>query len=109
MKTETGQFLPNSNSVTVLLNDSTMNVKGLFLQVASSSITGSVITGFTDGIKNRSGAPRSTTYCIQAYSGTTLKVAGKSVTGSFSAPGEFTLSFPTFDGLTYIDFMAVGD
>lgn len=109
MKVETGQFLPNSTSVTVLLNDSTLNVKGLFLQVASSSIGGGVITGFTDGVKNRSGAPRSTTYCIQVYSGTTLKVAGKSTTGSFSTQGEFTLSFPTYDGLTYVDFTVVGD
>lgn len=109
MKSEVGSFVPNSNSVTVLLNDATLNVKGIFLQVASTSLTGSVITGFTDGVENRSGAPRSTTYCIQGYSGTTLKVAGKSVAGGLSTPGEFTLSFPVFDGLTKIDFTVVGD
>lgn len=109
MKVEVGSFAANSSSVTVLLNDSTLTVKGIVFLNSGSTVSGKVVTGFTDGTTNRSGSPRSTTYCVQAYGGTTQKVAGKSVSGSFSTPGEFTLAFDKFDAAYPIDFMVYGD
>jgi hypothetical protein len=109
MKTEAGTFSVNSSSATILLNDTSFNVKGLFLQTTSPAITGRIATGFTDGVTNRSGPPRSTTYCLTAYSGTTRKVACRSVAGGFSTPGEFTLAFDDFDPAIPFDFIVYGD
>lgn len=109
MKTEVGTFSAGSNNVTVFLNDTTLNVKGIFLQISPLGITSNPTTGFGDGITNRSGCPLDMTYCITAYSGTTNKLAGKTTSTSFSTPGQFSMYFFHYDPSYNIDFMVVGD
>jgi hypothetical protein len=102
MKTEVGSFSANSSSVTVLLNDGTLNVKGIYFLFPNGS-------GFTDGITNRSmqGSNKSTTYCIDCYNGATLQDAAYAT--SLSTAGEFTLHFDNYLATVPIYFMVVGD
>lgn len=123
MKTESKSFTPNSSTVVVSLDDPTINVKALFLQVAINSTTSAEeSTGFTDGVNARSKSSlvagskkeskRSTTYAITHYqdvSGTvTRKIAGKPAAGAFGTTGEFTLTFDNYASIP-IDYMVIGD
>ncbi len=124
MKIATKSFTPNSTNVTVLLDDDTLVVKGLFLQISPDSTTrGESSTGFTDGTNARSKSllitsskresKRSTTYAITNYqdvSGTTTrKIAGKPAAGAFGTAGEFSLTFDDYDGITPIDYTVIGE
>lgn len=122
MKSEAGTFTPNSSSVTVLLNDNTLNVKALFLQIGKNTAVGEGSTGFTDGVTNRSksilinsasrSSRRSTTHCITHYdyisSTVQAVIAGRAVSGSFSTPGQFTLPFDIYSAIP-IDYIVIGD
>lgn len=123
MKTETGSFSVNTSSITVLLNDDTINIKSIFFQVGKDSTTSAEeSSGFTDGVSHRSRSTlisgslkeskRSTAYSIIHYrdvSGvSTRKIAGKVVTGGLSTAGEFEMSFDSYDVNTPIDYMVIG-
>lgn len=124
MKVETGTFSVNSSSATILLEDDTINIKGIFFQIGADSTTvAEESSGFTDGTRNRAKSTlvtsskreskRSTTYCITHYrdvSGTTTrKIAGKIAAGGLSTPGEFAMTFDNYDVNIPIDFTVVGD
>lgn len=123
MKTEVGSFTPNSSVCIVGLNDPTINIKALFLQISPNSTSvaeGS--SGFTDGVATRSKSSlvtsskreskRSTTYAITHYQDvggvTTRKIAGKPSAGAFGIVGEFSLDFDNYAAIS-IDFMVIGD
>jgi len=103
MKVEVGSFSANSSSVTVLLNDSTLNVKGIYFTVPSGG------SGFTDGTTNRSmqGSTNSTAYCVNCFNGATHQLAAYAT--SLSTAGQFSLHFDNFLATVPIYFMVVGD
>ncbi len=124
MKVEAGTFSANSSSVTALLNDDTLNIKGILFQISpDTTVTSEASTGFSDGMTNRSKSllvtstkresHRSTTYSVLHYkdiSGTsTRKIAGKLATGGLTTAGEFTMDFTNYDASIPIDFMVYGD
>jgi hypothetical protein len=121
MKVETGSFTPTGTTSVILLDDDTLVVKGIWLQISPTSSTGEASTGFSDGTRHRAKSllvtstkresKRSTTQAITHYkdvSGTTtLKIAGKPT--DLSVPGEFEMTFSTYDPSISIDFMVVGE
>ncbi len=124
MKTEVGTFSLNSSSATILLEDDTLNIKGIYFQVSTNSTTTSEeSSGFTDGVRNRSKSTlvsstlreskRSSTYCITHYkdvSGTaTRKIASKVAANGLDTPGEFSLDSDNYDATISIDYWVVGD
>lgn len=124
MKVEVGSFTVVSSPTTVLLDDDTINIKGIFFQTSPDSTSqGEASTGFTDGLRHRAksilvnGAKReskrSTSYAITHYkdvSGTTTrKIAGKPTATGLQTAGEFEMQFDNFDSNQSIDFMVYGD
>lgn len=123
MKTEVGSFSAASSTVVVLLNDSSINVKGVYFQISPISTTGESSTGFSDGTTSRAKSllivsthresRRSTVNAITHYkwenSSTTLKIAGKPSATGFNTTGEFEMTFSTYDPSISIDFMVIGD
>lgn len=123
MKVEVNTFSLNNSSATILLEDDTINIKGIYFQVAPTSSTGESSTGFTDGTRNRAKSLlvtstqrksyRSNNYCITHYKEVggvpTCKVAAKIATGGLSTPGEFELTVDYFDATINIDYMVIGD
>lgn len=121
MKIEVNSFTPNSNNVTVYLEDETMVVKGIiFLNDKNSTSTIFDSMGFSDGIRNRAKSAlalsskrdtkRSTSNAITHYedvSGTTTLVQDGYVT-SFSTAGEFSMYFDHYNATT-VDYIAFGD
>lgn len=121
MRVETGSFSPTGTTTVILLDDSTINIKGVYFQISPTGTTGEASTGFSDGTRHRAKSllvtstkresKRSTTQAITHYkdvSGvTTLKIAGKPT--DISIPGELEMTFATFDPSIAIDFMVIGD
>lgn len=109
MKSEVLGFTINSNlNHTILLNDSTIDLTELELEVAPRSGTNETnmqwsrghtdfLTSFAQSTTNGSITRESTTYCIMHYQGTTKKL---SATYSSKATGQFTLNFDAND-VTY--------
>lgn len=123
MKIETGSFTPSGSTVVLLLNDGSLNVKGIQFQISPTSSVGEASTGFSDGVRHRAKSllvtstkresKRNISNAITHYkdvSGTTtLKIAGKPSASGFSTPGEVELTFSTYDPSISIDFMVIGD
>lgn len=123
MKVEVGSFSPASSTVVLLLDDSTINVRGIHFQISPTSTTGEASTGFSDGTRHRAKSllvistsrtsKRSTTNAITHYKwvsgAATLKIAGKPTETGFSTPGEVEMTFSTYDPSISIDFMVIGD
>lgn len=122
MKTEVGSFTPSTSGVTVVLDDSSINVKGVFFQICKdgSNVNGS--TGFDDSIKRRGkyalddtvkSSGRSTSYSMyhKYLSGgvATNAVRGKVAANGFATAGEFVTSFDTAVAGFTVDFMVIGD
>lgn len=103
MKCEVGSFSANSNNVTILLNDSSLNVKGISFIVPNGG------SGFTDGTTNRAmqGTNKSTTYCVNCYNGATLQLAAYAT--SLSTAGQFSLHFDNYLVTVPVYFMVYGD
>lgn len=103
MKTEVGSFSANSSGATILLNDSTLNIKGIMFTVPNSG------TGFSDGTRNRSmqGTNKSTTYSVLSYNGTTVQLAGYIT--DISTAGQFSLHFDNYLATVPIYFIVYGD
>jgi hypothetical protein len=122
MKTETNSFTPTSGPCTIVLDDDTMNVKGVYFQVRKNGSNVNVGTGFSDSIKNRGGynlddtvqdSQRSTAYCVfnNKLSGgvSTTANRGKVNANGFSATGEIDMTFDNVDNAYTVDFFAIGD
>lgn len=121
MKVETGSFTPTGTTTVILLDDSTINIKGVYFQISPTSSIGEASTGFSDGVRHRSKSllvtstkresKRSTTNAITHYKdvsgATTLKIAGKPT--DLSVAGEIEMTFTTYDPSISIDFMVIGD
>lgn len=121
MKTEVGTCTADISDITVILDDDTINIRGIFFQISPTTSTGEASTGFSDGTKNRAKSllvtntkresKRTTSYAITHYkdvSGTTeRKIAGYLT--DISTPGEFSMHFDSLDATIPIDFMVVGD
>lgn len=122
MKFEVGSFSANSSTATVLLNDGTLNVKGLFFSVTPTT-TGSAehSSGFDDSSTHRAESTlvdstkhesyRSNAYGITHYrnvSGTTTRKLAGYVT-DLSTAGQFSMNFDNYDASLVIDFVAYGD
>jgi hypothetical protein len=120
-KVEVGSFTVNSGTVSVSLDDYTMNVRGVSFQVTPSTTSSAeASTGFSDGVKNRSKSIlvdstkresyRSTTYAIMHYrnvSGTSTRKLAGYVTGL--PQGEINMTFDNYDATLTVDFIAYGD
>lgn len=120
MKVEVNSFTPNSNNVTIFLDDDTIQIKGIiFLNDKNSSSYIYDSIGFSDGTRNRAKSvlgqsskrdtKRSTSRAITHYedvSGVTTLVQEGYVT-DISTPGEFEMSFPNYNA-TPVDFMVFG-
>lgn len=121
MKTEAGSFTPQA-STTLVLNDDTMDVKGVYFQIRKNGSNVNVGTGFSDGSANRGGynlddtvkdTGRSTTYSIMSnknVSGaSTIANRGKVDSGGFSTTGEIQMTFDNVDNSYTVDYFAIGE
>lgn len=122
MKTEVGTLTADNSDVTVILEDDTLNIRGICFEVSPNSTSvGEASTGFSDGTRNRSKSllvtstkresKRSSTYAITHYkdvSGTTTRKIAGYIT-YISTPGEFTLHFDNYDTAYPIDYFVLGD
>lgn len=120
-KTEVLSFTPAGTPTTVLLNDPTLQVKGVHCQITKNSTTAQYnSTGFSDGTRHRAlssfststkrESKRSTTASITHYedvSGTTTKLL-EGYPSNISTAGQIEFTFPTFSAIP-IDIMVVGD
>lgn len=121
MKVEVGSFTVNSSSVSLTLDDYTLNVKGIFFQVTPSTTSSAeASTGFGDGVSHRSKSIlvdgtkhesyRSSTYDIMHWrnvSGTSTRKLAGYIT---SLPqGEINMTFDNYDATLTVDFIAYGD
>lgn len=118
MKVEVGSFTPASATATIVLDDSTINVKFVHFQVSKNGSNVNFSSGFSDSIKNRSAyatynaskkSGRSTTYSIYHYDASTLKLAGKIPSTGFDTAGEFTINFDNYDNTYTVDFVVIGE
>lgn len=119
MKVEVGSFTPASSSVTVILDDDTLVIKGLEFKISKTGSNVNFSSGFTDGTTNKAeftlydtvkASGRTSSYCIYHkadVSGTaTVKLAA--IPTSLDT-GEFTLNFANYDNSYTVDFMAFGE
>lgn len=121
MKTEAFSFTPQS-SVSLTLDDDTMDVKGVYFQVRKNGSNVNIGTGFSDGTRNRGGynlhdtindTGRSTTYCVMANKNvggvSTIANRGKVDANGFATTGEIQMTFDNVDNAYTIDGFAVGE
>ncbi len=122
MKTECGSFTPSTSGVTLVLDDDSLVVKGVFFQICKNGTNINGSTGFDDSIKHRAkyclrdtieDSGRTTSYSMyhKKNSGgvATVAVAGKVITNGFANAGEVGMSFDTADTSYSVEFMVVGD
>ena len=118
MKIEIGTFTPDASSKTLVLDDDTLQIKAIHFQVSKAGTNVNLSTGFSDSIKNRAAyttdnaskkSGRSTTYSVNHYDSTTLKLAGSIPATGFDTVGEFTMNFDNIDSSYTVDFIAYGE
>lgn len=123
MKTEVGSFTPSSANPTILLNDSTLQIKAAWFQICKTASNVNEGTGFDDSVSRRGkytlatstlrDSGRSTSYSmyVKKDSGGSPAnaIRGKVDTNGFATAGEMVLAFDSFDNTYTVDFIVVGD
>lgn len=120
MKTEVGSFTPASGTVTVYLNDATLDPKGIFFEVGKNGSNVNYSSGFSDTVGHKSAwtfkqgsledSGRSGTKAIlHKKIATTPIVTALEATCTAFRTGEFDVNFTTYDNSYTVNFMVVGD
>lgn len=110
MKTEVISFTPDDSVVAVILNDDTITVDSIELEVVKPGSTVNLGKGYSDGVRNKAiytlddtikNTGVTETYCAYAkknVSGVaTVAIAGKPQVDGFATTGEVWFDFDNYD------------
>jgi len=121
MKREVFEITPDNSVVAAILNDDTMIVDAISIEVIKPGSTVNLGHGYSDGtnnkciytlddtIKNSGISETYSIYCKKNVSGVaTVAIAGKPQTNGFETPGEIWFDFANYDASYTIIGLAIG-